>query len=469
MPVLSERDLPVPARNLWLKSLSAFETRNYGYTITLLQGVLKDHAAFLPGRQLLRRAELMLTSKAGKGFLKGLSTSQISVMKAQQLLKKDAKAAIVAVEEVLEKEPTNQAANFLLRDAALACGLPETAGFALETLRDAFPKEPKILHELARFYSSQNQPDQAVEIYNTLIEINPADLEAIKAGKDASARASMRSGGWEAAKDYRDVLKNKDEAVSLEQQARFTKSDEMFDQQLAELSARYDAEPENLDIVRKIASLYEQREDSANALTWFEYCAALTQNSDPGLIRKVGEHRLKVLEAQIRESEVWIAEHGPAAPPEELAAAEESLVELRRQRAESLVGEARDRVERNPTDLQFRFELGEQLVLAGRHGDAIAELQKARQSPSLGVRASALLAQCYEAKGLIDLAKKQYADAAARLTAMDALKKEIVYSLALLHERSGDHAASIAALKEIYEEDYSFRDVAARVEGAYSN
>lgn len=468
MPVLSERDLPVPARNLWLKSLSAFETRNYGYTITLLQGVLKDHAAFLPGRQLLRRAELMLTSKAGKGFLKGLSTAQISVMKAQTLLKKDPKAAIVAVEEVLEKEPTNQAANFLLRDAALACGLPETAGFALETLRDAFPKEPKILHELARHYSGQNQPDRAVEIYNTLIEINPADLEAIKGGKDASARASMRSGGWEAAKDYRDVLKNKDEAVSLEQQARFTKSEEMIDQQLAELSARYDSEPENLDVVRKIAALYEQREDSANALTWFEYALSLTQG-DPGLIRKVGEHRLRVLEGQIGESEAWLAEHGPAAPPEEVAAAEESLVELRRQRAESLIGEARDRVERNPTDLQFRFELGEQLVLAGRHGDAIAELQKARQSPSLGVRASALLAQCYEAKGLIDLAKKQYADAASRLTTMDALKKEIVYSLALLHERSGDHAASIAALKQIYEEDYSFRDVAARVEGAYSS
>ncbi|MBS0661067.1 MAG: hypothetical protein JSR82_22845 [Verrucomicrobia bacterium] len=468
MPVLSERDLPVPARNLWLKALSAFETRNYGYTITLLQGVLKDHAAFLPGRQLLRRAELMLTSKAGKGFLKGLSTAQLSVMKAQQLLKKDPKAALVAVEEVLEKEPTNQAANFLLRDAALACGLPETAGFALETLRDAHPKEPKILHELARFYSSQDQPERAVEIYNQLIEINPADLEAIKAGKDASARASMRSGGWEAAKDYRDVLKNKDEAVSLEQQARFTKSEEMIEQQLAELSARYDAEPENLDVIRKIASLYEQREDSANALTWFEYASALTQHSDPGLIRKVGEHRLRVLEVQIRESEAWIAEHGPAAPPEELAAAEEALAELRRQRAESLIVEARDRVERNPTDLQFRFELGEQLVLAGRHGDAIAELQKARQSPSLGVRASALLAQCYEAKGLLDLAKKQYADAAARLTTMDALKKEIVYALALLHERSGEQEASLAALKQIYEEDYSFRDVAARVEGAYS-
>ncbi len=466
MAVSSERELPSGARNLWLKALSAFETRNYGYTVTLLQGVLKEHPNFLSGRQLLRRAELMQASKAGKGFLKGLATAQLSVMKAQSLVKKDPRAAILAVEEILEKEPTNQSANFLLRDAALAAGMPETAGFALETLRDAFPREPKILHELARFYTSQKQPSRAVEIYSLLIEINPSDLEAIKGGKDASARDSMRQGGWEEARDYRDVLRNKDEAVSLEQQARFTKSDEMIDQQLAELSARYDAEPENLDVVRKIAALYESREDHFNALTWYEYAAALTQNTDPGLIRKVGEHKLRTLDAQIHESEAWL-EANPSASVEDLESVRATLTEHRRARAELVVEEARDRVERNPTDLQFRFELGEQLVLAGRHGDAIQELQKARQSPSLGIRAGALLAQCYEAKGLLDLAKKQYAEAAARLPSMDALKKEIVYALALIHERSGDHTASLEALKQIYEEDYSYRDVAARVEGAY--
>ncbi len=466
MAVTTERDLPPDARNRWLKALSAFETRNFGYTVALLQQVLREHAAFLTARQLLRRAELMQAGNAGKGFLKRLSTASISVMKAQGLLKKDPKAAIVAAEEILEKEPSNQAANFLLRDAALAAGLPETAGFALETLRDAYPKEPKILHELARLYSSQGEAEKAVEIYDRLLELNASDLDAVKSGKDASARASMRQGGWEEAKHYRDVLKNKDLAVSLEQQSRLTKSDEMIDQQLAELSARYDAEPENLDVARKIAGLYEQREDFVNALTWFAYAHALTQNTDHGILGKVNELRLKVLEVETRMTEAWLAEHAATATPQDVIAAEAALAEQRTRRAELLIGDARDRVERNPTDLQFRFELGEQLMAAGRHGDAIQELQKARQSASLGVRAGALLAQCYEAKGLPDLARKQYEEAAAKLQSMDGLKKEILYSLALLHARNGDQGAYLASLKQIYEEDYAFRDVAARVEGA---
>ena len=124
-------------------------------------------------------------------------------------------------------------------------------------------------------------------------------------------------------------------------------------------------------------------------------------------------------------------------------------------------------MERNPTDLQFRFDLGEQLVLAGRHGEAIQELQKARASANLGVRAGALLAQCYEARGLLDLARKQYAEAAAKLPQLDATKKEVLYALAMVNARLGDRPAYLEALKQIYEEDYTYRDVAALVEAEY--
>ena len=61
----------------------------------------------------------------------------------------------------------------------------------------------------------------------------------------------MRSGGWETAKDYRDLIKNKEEAVSLEQQNRVVKSEELIEKQLGELSARLETEPENLDVVPK--------------------------------------------------------------------------------------------------------------------------------------------------------------------------------------------------------------------------
>lgn len=68
---------------------------------------------------------------------------------------------------------------------------------------------------------------------------------------------------------------------------------------------------------------------------------------------------------------------------------------------------------------------------------------------------------------MLDLAVKQLEEAAREILSMDAMKKEITYNLGLVYEQMGDTASSIASMKQIYEVDYGYRDVAARVEGSY--
>ena len=479
MAVTTEKELSPNSRSLWLKATSAIETRNYGYAVSLIQAILKDAPNFLTGRQWLRRAEIAMT-KGGKGFMKGLSGSSIQVMKAQGLVKKDPKAAIIAAEEILEKEPHNIAANGLLRDAALAAEMLETAGFALETMRDAEPKNTKIMHELARYYVTADQPEKAIEIYSAISALNPADIEATKGGKDAAARASMRSGNWDQVGkegvDYRNMLKNKEEAVSLEQQNRLIKSVDVIDQQLAEQALLYDENPNNLDVVRRIADLHEKKDDIAGALQYYQWAVALTKGGDPGLVRRVSELSMKNIEMQIGPLEKWLQDYrealGGAAPDEEgqasITQVETDLAAYQAQKAELFIDTARKRVERNPTDLTFRFELGEQLVKAGHITEAITELQKAQNSPNLGVRAKYLLGQCFEAKNIPNLAVKQYEDARSKLPNMDGLKKDVIYKLGLLYERTGETDKYLASMTEIYEVDSGYQDVAARVEGGYS-
>ena len=134
-----------------------------------------------------------------------------------------------------------------------------------------------------------------------------------------------------------------------------------------------------------------------------------------------------------------------------------------------LIDSARKRVERNPTDLSYRFELGEQLVRAGHITEAITELQKAQNSPNLGVRAKYLLAQCYELKNIPNLAIKGYEDARTKLPNMDGLKKDVVYKLGLLYDRTGDKDKYMACMTEIYEVDSGYQDVAPRVEGSFAS
>ncbi len=78
-----------------------------------------------------------------------------------------------------------------------------------------------------------------------------------------------------------------------------------------------------------------------------------------------------------------------------------------------------------------------------------------------------LLGKCFVERNMLDLAAKTLEDAASELLAMDAVKKDIVYNLGLVYEKMGDKEKSIACMKQIYEVDYGYRDVAERVEGSY--
>src|SRR5947209_3677692 len=242
MSVKTEKELSEQLRSHWLKAVAAIELRNFDYAISLLQGILKQEPEFLTGRQLLRRAEVTKQRAAKKAFF-NVSTAALSIMKAQRELKKNPKRAVELIEKVLEDEPYNRQANLTLKEAAVAVGWPEIGVFALRTVLEEKPDDLKILHELGRLYHELGESEQAVEIYNKLSEIDPTDAEAMRLGKDAAARASMKTGGWTQAESYRDMIKDKGVAVSLEQQSRMALTGESLEQQIEEAYARHETDP----------------------------------------------------------------------------------------------------------------------------------------------------------------------------------------------------------------------------------
>jgi tetratricopeptide (TPR) repeat protein len=469
MAVKTEQDLPNDARAIWLKAKHAYDLHNYGYVVSLVQTILKETPDFIEGRRKLRQAELEAT-KGKKAFLSNLAPAS---MKGASLVKKDPKAAMEFAEKQLESDPNNVQANFLLRDAAMAAGYPEVAAFALETLAVANPKDTKILHELGNHYYENGHADKAVDVFTRITELHPADLAAIKKVKDAAARASMSSGRWEevaasgGTKDYRDLIKDKEQAISLEQKNRVVKTDEIINAQLAESLGIYAESEENqksVDLVRRIAGLYEQKGELQTALEWYNYTSALTNHTDPAIARKATEIEHRILDQSIAEFEAWLDQYGNA---ENAAEVRQQLEDLKARKAGSLLSDARKRVERNPTDSLLRFELGEQLLLAGQPTEAIPELQQARKAPSVRLKALNLLGDCYATKNMLDLAVRTFSEACKEMPAMDDLKKQMTYKLALLLEKMGDQKAYIERLKEIYDTDYGYKDVAKRVESSY--
>ena len=464
MAVKTEKELSETQRSHWLKAVAAIELRNFGYAISLIQGILRQEPEFLTGRQLLRRTEVTKHKAAKKTFF-NISTAPIAVMKAQREVKKDPKRAMEMIEKILEDEPYNRQANLVLKEAAVSAGWPEIGVFALRTLLEERPTDVKVLHELGRLYHEMELSNEEVEVYNKIIEADPLDAEALRRGKDASARASMTTGGWTQAESYRDLIKDKGLAVSLEQQGRMKSTGESLDQQIAETYERHQAEPENVDLARKLGALNEEKNDVESAIAWYQYAADLTSGTDAGLTRRVSDLKMRRSDQAITELGTFLSTHGPE--NELYAQRTEELKVATKNRAELLVEDARKRVDRNPTDLQLRFELGEYLVSAGQFREALPELQRARQNPNARLKAMNLLGRCYRELGMMDLAMKQLEEAAHEIVAMDAMKKEIVYNLGLVYEQMGEREKALACMKQIYEADYGYKDVAERVESSY--
>ncbi len=464
MAVKTEKELSETQRNLWLKAVAAVELRNLGYAISLLQEILKQEPQFLTGRQLLRRAEVTKNKSTKKSFF-NISTAPIAVMKAQREIKKDPKRAIEMLEKVLADEPYNRQANLTLKEAATAAGWPEIGVFALRTLLEDNPRDLKVLHELGRLYHELGESDQEVEVYNRIIEINPLDAEAARLGKDSAARASMKSGGWTEAESYRDLIKDKEMAISLEQQSRIRLTGESLEQQIAKTYALHKAEPTNVDFARRLGALTEEKQDLEAAIGWYQYAADLTKGADAGLVRKVSDLRIQRLEHEIAANQEFLSTHDAA--HELHAKKSEELKAAKAKRAEILIADARERAARNPTDLQLRFELGERLVNARRFREAVPELQRARQNPHARLKAMNLLGCCYGELGMLDLAIKQLEEASKEILPMDAMKKEIVYNLGLVYEQMGEKEKSLACMKQIYEVEHGYKDVASRVESSY--
>jgi tetratricopeptide (TPR) repeat protein len=451
MPVKTEKELSERQSALWLKALAAMELRNFGYAISLLQEILKQEPEFLTGRQLLRRAEVAKQKAAKKSFFH-ISTRPIAVMKAQREVKKAPQRAVERIEKVLEEEPYNRQANLLLKEAAVAAGWPEIGVFALRTLLEENPRDVKLLHELGHLYHAIGQSEQEVEVYNRINEIDPLDATALRLGKDASARASMSAGGWTQAESYRELIKDKDVAISLEQQ-------------IVEMKSKQQAQPNSVDLAQRLAGLYEQKDDIESAIRWYQTAVDLTGANDAGLIRKVSDLKMRAAEREIAAHEEFLAAHKEKDTVH--AQRTEELLAAKKKRAEILIDEVGRRVARNPTDLHLRFELGAHLVNAQRFREAVPELQRARQNPNARLKAMNLLGVCYHELGMLDLAMKQFEDAAKEILTMDAMKKEIVYNLGIVYEKMGEKEKSLNCMKQIYEADYGYKDVAERVESSY--
>jgi tetratricopeptide (TPR) repeat protein len=454
--------IPRHLREQYEKGKTAFERQNFDYAIDIFNAVLAQEPAFYDCREALRASQFKKAGGGGGFFKKMLSGAGSSplVAKGQLALMKEPKDALKIAEQILNSDPNSAAGHKLLGEAAMLCDLPKTAILSLEIAVKNAPKDEETKKNLARAYSAAGQGDKAETIFAELMRLHPSDLRLLQELKDISAKKTLNEGGYEAlaggAGSYRDILKDKDRAVAMEQEGRQVKTEDLSQKMIAEYEERLVQEPKNLKLLRNVAELYEQQKNFDKALETYQRIIAQEGNADASLQKVMAE-------TTVRRFDHLIAQLDPQAP-----GSAEKAKQLQSERDAFLLADCEQRAEKYPNDLNIRFELGKLYFQTGKISEAIKEFQKAQTNPNKHIQSLSYLGQCFAQRNMNDMAARSLQTAIKEKPAFDDEKKEMIYALGGVLEKMGKKEESMDQYKLIYEVDSGYKDVAAKVEGYYS-
>ncbi len=178
--------------------------------------------------------------------------------------------------------------------------------------------------------------------------------------------------------------------------------------------------------------------------------------NDPTLDQAIAKTKVRQFDYQIEQINPFAPDHAA------------QVEQLKQAKLEFQVTECQKRVEKYPTDLAIRFEMGVLYYQLGKFSEAIAEFQKAQQNPNKKLAAWSYLAKCYSQKKMYDFAASTLQKAIKEKLVFDEEKKEMTYNLGTIFESMGKKAEAVEQYKLIYEVDSAYKDVAAKVEASYS-
>jgi len=451
-------------RRMHTKAVEAAQRENDDYALTLFCQVLEKEPGFFECRKALRAVQARKSAGAGAGFFKKMISSAGSspqLGKAKLALHKNPAEAMAIAEQVLNGDAGNSFAHRIIADAAEALALPLTAVLSLETLVKNSPKDRALVVEFANLVAETGgNADVAEKYLDELIRTTPYDPELQQAQKNLSAHKVMDEGGYGALAggegSYRDVLRNKEEAVSLEQEKRVQKTEDVALRLIDEYEIRLQADPHNVKLLRSLAELHAEKNRFDRALELYERIRAAGPAGDATLDRAVAETVLRRFDYQLAQLNPFAADHA------------EQAGKIQAEKTAFQLADCQKRVEKYPTDLAIRYELGVLYFQAGKIAEAIAEFQKAQGNPHKRLAAMSLLAQCFAKRGMNDSAVRTLQNAIREKPAFDEEKKDLIYHLGCVFEKMGKKAEAIEQFLIIYESDVTYRDVGAKVDAHYA-
>lgn len=431
------------------QAADAAKRRNFAMAVKIYGQVLQIQPDFGEARAGLRKVLFQKVAQKPASKLTAILVGGPSLLIAGLCaMIGQHQAASRGYERYLALDPLAENVNLKLGRALLKSGLKRSALAVFAAYAEQQPRCLEACRTAGALSYELGKMQEALGFYEAVLKVDPRDQEALKARKNLAAEGALRSSGIEKAQSSRDLIKDKDLQRQLERQDRLQLSAEEVEAELTEVEEKLQSNPSDQKLLRRGAKLREMAKDLAGALDLVEQLQRLAPN-DGEIVDLAGDLRVRLQEQMVQKAE-------RAGDTAIAARARANLQQLK-------VGEAKRRVERNPTDLAARFDLGAGLLAVGDVDAAIAELQQAVKDPRKKNESTFLLGRAFQQKNLPDLALGQF-DKAAQAAGSGLLMKEALYEMGAICAAQGKRDDALRHFSRILEQDIGFRDVAAQVQ-----
>jgi tetratricopeptide (TPR) repeat protein len=440
-------------------------TGNHDYGIQLLLTCCKLDPGNLIYRQALRQTEKVKYKNNLRGSRFAILTNVAAKLSIKAALRSENYLKVLDYgERVLTRNPWDVGAQMRMAEASRGLGLLDMAVWFLEQARQPNPNNRKVNRALARLYEQRGNFTQAIALWEMLRKADPSDVEAQHKAKDLAASDTIARGRYE---EVLITTTQAEQETPLEQEAENEEPNEAdeaeavpvpglgdrVEREAALFLERIKTNPTSPHAYLQLATLYRRSNLLEQARAVLQEGLAPTGNNF--------ELSIELADLQIEpfRRNLNVAEDQLRAKPqdEELRKIRIRLLKEINTRELDLY---RQKAERYPTEMTFRFELGLRLLRANRIDEAIRELQAARADPRHHWRALLYLGYCFKSRNNWRLAQRNFEEALQNLPLNEEVtRKELLFQLAQGAADSGDLAKAVEVAYELANLDFSYRDI----------
>lgn len=377
---------------------------------------------------------------------KGASLAQLQTMRLRRNLQKAVSESnwddvIRTGLELLAFNPWDVATLRHMASAIQAVApLADTELYLLKCALEANPKDVETNKQCARAMADRGQFDQAIACWHRVEQVMPNNEEAQKAISDLAVRKTLTT-----LEQRKQAERQRSLTTATADKSQEVSPDEALRRRIA-------ANPKDLASYYELAQLYINADRFDDAEKVFQEAFDATGDND---VREkwqdVQVRRLRHLTIQAR------------AKRKESEKAEAEYRRLRKELNEKELEVCRYRVERYPSILRYKYELGLRYQIGKQHNEAIKQFQAARNDPRVKGVCLLGLAQCFQAIKQPRLAISHFEQAISEIPDRDAdNKKEALYQAAKMAldelrdlDTAEKHLTTLAGM------DFAYKDVSA--------